>query len=325
MISLDILVPFKNEAKNLPSLILSLESLNIPKGLDVKFIFSDNMSADNSVDIITRSSLKNLVLYKQLEDTGNWANINFLLGKIRSDYFMFIDAHDLLSKYYLTDFFLLIKSDQIHSSAYIGRVITLQEDRLGYKLSVQNQYSFSEKNHLKNFQLSLFLSHNSIYHSIFRTKCVKIPELVESKSWTIDHLISHAGFAISNIKYLPNSFYIRRYRKIESENFGHLVSGELVTRKQRGLGVSKINRDDSEIHIEICKLIFFKDNFLLKSFFKYLLKGKYTNGNFNNWGFRVIRYISRNIFKLDPEIKGVETVNELVKAEIFRYESLNYK
>jgi len=46
-----IIIPFRNEAKNLHQLLSSIEGLNYPKAL-FEFIFVDDGSADNSVDII---------------------------------------------------------------------------------------------------------------------------------------------------------------------------------------------------------------------------------------------------------------------------------
>ena len=48
-----IVIPFRNEAKNLPDLLKSIEALNYPKHL-FEIIFVDDDSVDDSVDIIKK-------------------------------------------------------------------------------------------------------------------------------------------------------------------------------------------------------------------------------------------------------------------------------
>ncbi|MEO9570088.1 MAG: glycosyltransferase [Polaribacter sp.] len=50
--SFSVVIPFRNEAKNLPALLKSISELNYPKEL-VEFILIDDDSTDNSVDIIS--------------------------------------------------------------------------------------------------------------------------------------------------------------------------------------------------------------------------------------------------------------------------------
>ncbi|QTD38887.1 glycosyltransferase [Polaribacter batillariae] len=51
--SFSVIIPFRNEAKNLPNLLKSISLLNYPKEL-VEFIFVDDASSDNSLVIIER-------------------------------------------------------------------------------------------------------------------------------------------------------------------------------------------------------------------------------------------------------------------------------
>ena len=48
-----IVIPFRNEAENLPDLLKSIETLNYPKHL-FEIIFVDDESEDNSVEIIQK-------------------------------------------------------------------------------------------------------------------------------------------------------------------------------------------------------------------------------------------------------------------------------
>ena len=49
-----IIIPFRNEAKNLPELLTSIGELNYNK-THYEFIFVDDESSDNSVEIITNT------------------------------------------------------------------------------------------------------------------------------------------------------------------------------------------------------------------------------------------------------------------------------
>ncbi|MCI2228951.1 glycosyltransferase [Polaribacter sp. MSW13] len=56
--SFSIVIPFRNEAKNLPNLLNSIAALNYPKEL-VEFLFVDDTSSDNSVEIINSFVISN--------------------------------------------------------------------------------------------------------------------------------------------------------------------------------------------------------------------------------------------------------------------------
>lgn len=305
MKTLDILIPCRNEMAYLHILVNSLQNLIIPENLSVRFIFSDNNSTDGSYESLKLAPLNNKVLYLQEKDVGAWGNISFLLNKIEADYFMFIDGHDYISQFYLQDFYDETIS-RSSDSAYIGNIITLQEIKNKFHPThIQENYVFAKSKYVRSFQLCLFLFHNSIYHAIFPTRTIDMSKLTTAKSWSLDHLITHAGLANNELRYLRKSFYIRRYREILADDFTHDVSGEMVTRKQRGMGKSDLIINDLNIANEIINLSDFK-NYLVKAFVQLLIHGKFNRSKFSIFVYRISRFFVGRILQSNP-LKSVKT------------------
>lgn len=300
--SLDILVPYRNEANFIGELLLSLESLTLPDDLKVNFIFSDNASTDKSVDIIKNSNLKNLFLFQQSKNIGAIQNFIFLLKKSKSDYFMFIDGHDRISPNYLVEFF---KNATIYGSenlAYIGHVIELNESSGIFMLGeVQNQLKFSRYSRVRKLQAALFLYHNSIWHSIFPRKFFQDISEQTREVHSFDHLVTYIGLANCNLKYLDGTHYIRRYRQIVNRDFSHLINGEVVSRAERVQGESKVSINDLNIanHLRLNKS--YESKLTLRLFFCWLIDKKMNKSEPGYTIFRMIRFFMNRILHLRPE------------------------
>jgi hypothetical protein len=302
-------------------LINSLQNLVIPKHLFVRFIFSDNASTDGSYETLTQANLNNKTVFLQEKDIGGWGNINFLLNKIQSEYFMFIDGHDYISKFYLEDFYnnVTLQSDD---TAYIGNVITLQEEKgKFYPINIQQNYEFARFRNIRNLQLSVFLFHNSIYHAIFPTRQVNMGALNKSKSWSLDHLITHAGLANCKLKYLDKSFYVRRYREIFGGDFTHYISGELVTRRHRGLGNSNLSINDMNIAEEIVELLDY-GNYIMKILVKLFINGKFRKSRLSFLIYRIARFVANKILRANPLNSEIKSVAKEVYDDIVEFENL---
>ena len=312
MKTLDILIPCRNEITYLHILLNSLRNLVIPDNLSVRFIFSDNHSTDGTYENLMLAALNNKTVYLQEKDIGGWGNISFLMNKIEADYFMFIDGHDYISQFYLRDFYYETIS-RSSDSAYIGNVITLQENKSRfYPIHIQQKYIFSKFKQIRCFQLCLFLFHNSIYHAIFPTKTINMSSLINAKSWSLDHLITHAGLANNDLRYLPNSYYIRRYREILADDFTHDVSGEMLTRKQRGMGESDLTINDLNITNEIIDLFNYK-NRLINAFIKLFIDGKSHRSKFSIIVYRISRFFASRIMQINP----LKSIKKPVPREIY--------
>lgn len=298
-ISLDVLILCRNEAPFLRTLGRSLESLFLPEGLEIRFKFFDNCSTDGSQQIINKFSISHKTLFTQKVNIGGFGNFKFAYTKIDADYFMFMDAHDYLTSMYFHDFYSSVLSLPNKKFAHIGRIITLAESsNMFFPAEIQNKMEFSRNNNYRAFQLVLFLFHNSIYHAIFPTKFCDIQNLIRSKSFIVDHLITHTGLAQCNIKYLENSFYVRRYREIVGPDFAHWVDNEIQTRSQRGLGDISNEINNTNIAIEISSLMQIKNPFYNKMLV-YLLKGKYKTSRLPTFAYRIIRFLHNNLLPIN--------------------------
>jgi len=320
MITLDVLIPCRNENLYINTLLNSLQNLIVPKNLSVRYIFSDNASTDGTYETLKNSKLEHKIVFLQEKNYGGYSNFNFLLNNIQADYFMFIDGHDYLSKFYLEDFYQNMKSHP-SNSAFIGEVITLQENKgKYYPVNIQDRYEFSKNKSLRNLQLSIFLLHNSIYHAIYPTKKINMEVLTSAKSWSIDHLITHAGLANCELKYLGKSFYVRRYREIIGDNFSHLISGEIISRMQRGLGENTLIINDNNIANEIISVNKFGDNLIIKILIRWLINGKFRNSKLSYFFYRISRFIANNILRINPSYLQNKSVSKKIYDDIIELE-----
>jgi cellulose synthase/poly-beta-1,6-N-acetylglucosamine synthase-like glycosyltransferase len=105
--SFSIIVPFRNEAENLPKLLSSIKNLNYPSS-SFEIIFVDDASSDNSVEIIKehKKTIANICLI-QNERKTNSPKKDAIATAIQSasfDWILTTDADCLLPKNWLTVF-----------------------------------------------------------------------------------------------------------------------------------------------------------------------------------------------------------------------------
>lgn len=275
MPTLDLLIPLKNEREYLPELLVDLQQLIIPSNFTVRFIFSDNCSSDKSLDLLEEVNLQNKIIFKQDSDTGGVNNFLFLLKQVNSEYFMFIDGHDRLSVNYILDFATELKKNYPTEFIYIGHILPLIENDGTFKLSEkQKRYNFSSQPIIRKFQFIFFVYHNSIWHSIFPTKSININELLKSRIFSFDHVLTYNGLAKHNLKYLVNSQYVRRYRKILGSDFSHTVGNRIVSRTERASGLNQLPLKDEKLGHFIFNLEKQEGNLILSHICRYFLQAK---------------------------------------------------
>ncbi|WP_242202098.1 glycosyltransferase family 2 protein [Aestuariivivens insulae] len=103
-----VVVPFRNEAHNLPSLLQSIETLVYPKHL-FEIIFVDDDSLDESVEIIQRSlatSRNNIRIIKNKRTTNSPKKdaITTAIKQAKHHWIITSDADCILPKYWLDSF-----------------------------------------------------------------------------------------------------------------------------------------------------------------------------------------------------------------------------
>ncbi len=321
--TIDVLIPCYNEIKYLPALFESLKKLKIPPGIEVRFIFSDNASDDGTYEFLRSTDLNHKKIYTHKENLGGTTNLMFLLTKIQSDYFMYLDAHDFLTEDYFFIFSQLL-NNSICSDVYIGDIVTFKEvDNKFVITELQNRFKFSNNSQVRQIQLALFLFHNSIYHSIIRKDAIDIAFLTKNRALTFDHVITHSALVSGNIQYLNGCYYVRRYRKLLGADFTHDVNGESISRYDRASGFRKdlSNEKLSKIIGQISLLVGGK---IYSVFISFLIKGKFEKLSFNYVIFRAFRFICSRILKLNPLITEEYVLDQCTSDEIYRYENFNY-
>lgn len=323
IVTIDVLIPCYNERKYLPALFESLNKLKVPPSIVVQFIFSDNASNDGTYEFLRNTDLKNKKVYTHKENVGGTSNLIFLLTKIQSNYFMYLDAHDFLTEDYFCKFNRFV-TNNINSDIYIGDVVTFKE--IGNKFEIvqlQNRFKFSNNPKLRQIQLALFLFHNSIYHSIIRKDAIDILFLAKNRTLTFDHVVTHAALVSGNIQYLDGCFYVRRYRELLGPDFTHDVNGKSISRYDRASGFRQ-DLSDKKLSKIIGQISLLVGGKLYSAFIAFLIKGKFEKLSFNYAIFRAFRIICSRILKLNPSITDVYIVDQYTSDEIYGYEKSNF-
>ena len=322
MVTIDILIPCYNEKKYLPALFESLNKLKIPLGVEVRFIFSDNASNDGTHEFLRNTGLKNKKIYTHKENLGGTTNLIFLLTKIQSDYFMYLDAHDFLTEDYFYNFSQLV-TNNICSDIYIGDVVTFKEIDNKFEIGdLQNRYKFSNNSRLRQIQIVLFLFHNSIYHSIIRKDAIDRVFLAKNRTLTFDHVITHSMLISGNIQYLDGCYYVRRYRKLLGVDFTHDVNGKSISRYDRASG-SRQGLNDNKLPKIISQINLLVGGKIYSAFISFLIKGKFEKLSFNYVAFRACRFICNRLLKLNPLIHEDYVLDQYTSNEIYKYENFN--
>jgi len=104
-----IVIPFRNEAGNLPDLLHSISNLVYPKHL-FEIIFVDDASEDHSADLINNFKLTNSAVEIKLIKNNRLTNapkkdaIAHAIQEAKHDWIMTTDADCILPKYWLSGF-----------------------------------------------------------------------------------------------------------------------------------------------------------------------------------------------------------------------------
>lgn len=103
--SISVIIPFRNEAKNLPKLLESITELKYPKEL-FQFIFVDDNSSDTSIDIVNQFKNSNQYQLKTLQNDRNSSSpkkdaITTAINYVKTEWIITTDADCKLPKNWL--------------------------------------------------------------------------------------------------------------------------------------------------------------------------------------------------------------------------------
>ena len=102
--SFSVVIPFRNEAKNLSGLLESISKINYPKNL-VEFIFIDDDSTDNSVEIITNYNTNFKILKNnRTSNSPKKDAISTAISIAKNNWILTTDADCILPKKWLLTF-----------------------------------------------------------------------------------------------------------------------------------------------------------------------------------------------------------------------------
>ena len=124
-----VVIPFRNEAKNLNGLLQSIEALNYPKHL-FEVILIDDASEDNSTEIIkmflnkSRKSIR-LISNERQTDSPKKDAITSGISKSKNDWIITTDADCILPKYWLDSYDEYIRYS---NSACISAPVTYRNE-----------------------------------------------------------------------------------------------------------------------------------------------------------------------------------------------------
>lgn len=90
----DIIIPVRNEEKNIPSFVQGIFNLNIPKSIELGIIFIEDNSHDQTLEIIRKYSKENLNIeyYSLKNDFGQPAAVAFGLKQSEADAMIMMDV-----------------------------------------------------------------------------------------------------------------------------------------------------------------------------------------------------------------------------------------
>jgi glycosyltransferase involved in cell wall biosynthesis len=241
-LTIDILVPCYNESEYLPKLFDTLLIEQERWGEGFRVIFSDNQSTDNSLQIAEayKKKFKDFKVLSQALNVGSRENWSLLLKESSADYFIFIDAHDLISEGLVSQ----VNSNNFSPTAgviYMGGKTRLQKVNDGFILQTDNyEYKFHASPRVRFWQCVFYLGHCTEIHAIFPASSRNYKVLGESKTFNFDH--TYLFFALMNhqLEYRLGGSYIRRYWPSSNSDFSHINSfGISETRFERAIGQKK--------------------------------------------------------------------------------------
>lgn len=304
-LTIDILIPCFNESNFLHRLfdVLLEEELNWGSGFNV--VFSDNKSQDSSISIAKsyKNKFQNLVILEQEFNVGARENWGRLLEKSHSDFFIFIDAHDLITPGYLSNLKTKSKLEQ-SNLMFMGEKLRLIGEQDTKFIERDNfRYSFSDSARIRFWQCVFYLNHSTEIHAVLPATARNASILLNSNTFNFDHTYIFFALVNNNFLYCDDGGYIRRYWPANDENHSHNNSlGVTETRHQRAVGMSNQVASNETMSIEILKHwsgVLSKIEIITANKLLYL---KYNTEYELNVFFRVSRFLFGNLtpWKVSP-------------------------
>lgn len=199
-------IPVYNEAEYLAR---TLDSLKAQTYGEVKYLVCDNHSTDGSWDLIQDRCAGDgrFVLHRHGENIGAAKNSEFLFRHSKSEYFMWLGAHDYVSSALLEKSVRCLEENPDVALA-AGRPFRFVDDSEPV-LMPDAVYDFSPRRVERYLQSVRLLANCTMFYSVFRRRSLDGLEFRHVRG--LDHVILSHILWHGNVRYLDNEVYFRRY------------------------------------------------------------------------------------------------------------------
>ena len=171
--TIDVLVPVFNGEKYIEKCLDSLLSQTYK---NIRIVIADDGSTDNTATILSKysSKNKNIEVYQKQNEKSISKTRNFLLSKIKSDYFTFFDSDDYAESTYIEELFNLITSYNADISI-CGKCRHNENKNVNLEKfnKKQNSVLIMNKQECIAEMLSSNLFNGTVYAKLFKTKTLK--------------------------------------------------------------------------------------------------------------------------------------------------------
>jgi len=200
-------IPVYNEAEYLHETITSAINQTYK---NINIIISDNNSTDNSYLIAQEFADKycNVSVIKHNENIGISNNFKYSLDNAITEYFMWLGAHDLISKTYVEDSVLYLKNNKEVALVYHNAVF-FNGDTTNFIEGANSDIDTSGLN-IESRMLKVIrnLSRCTMIYGVFRTEILKKLPLINMVG--ADNLILFATAEMGHIKNINKLGFYRR-------------------------------------------------------------------------------------------------------------------
>jgi glycosyltransferase involved in cell wall biosynthesis len=189
-----------------------------------QIIICDNASTDNTSHICKEYAEKynNITYIRHEKNIGSWENFFYPLNLTKTDYFMWLGGHDVLSENYIET---LTKTLEVNSDAVLAYGPAERIDQNGntkhtnyydYRVLLSSMDTFQ-----RVFAIISYLSDCSLIHGVFRTEPLK-------NSWFnipcigVDHILLCKAISQGHFLYEPSTRFFRRDTREETLDQAHI-------------------------------------------------------------------------------------------------------
>ncbi|KAB2645636.1 MAG: glycosyltransferase family 2 protein [Verrucomicrobia bacterium] len=238
--ALTIVIPCYNEEKYITK---AIESLLHQSFTDFRAVISDNASTDETVKL-AKSAINGDSRFEvicQQKNIGSAGNLKFLLTCAQTEFFMFLGAHDFLSKGYLDICVSSIRSRPDVSIATTRAIGVDESDALNYHRFLE-MYDFSQESPVVRYIESVAkLEHCTCLQGVVRTHQIRLANIKPIAS--NDHIIISRLLWYGKLKYTEGEAYYRRYFTNREQSYMERITGSSNSEIDRGPFIDEYVKD----------------------------------------------------------------------------------